>query len=115
MLEIFPKNIQMALENVNIKGLQEIRLRINQPVIVNFGGLYFLSETGITDNISDAIICSKKDIEDVVFKACECSIYAFNEEIKQGFVSLKNGYRLGVCGEIVQENGIIKTINYEII
>lgn len=108
--DIFPPKIKNALSNVQPEIVNEVRLRADKPIIVNCGDLFFLGENGITDNVNKAISASVADLNDTVFKACECSIYAFNEQIKQGFVALKGGARLGVCGQLVYENGNVKTI-----
>lgn len=108
--EILPDRVNRAIDMLHHKGLKEIRIRAMQPVIVDFGSLFYLGENGIVDKPEKALICDFKEIEDIVFKACECSIYAHNEELKLGYVTLANGSRIGVCGELVFENNQIKTL-----
>lgn len=110
LLSILPDRLHRALENLNIDKLTEIRLRVNLPVVIEYGGRRYLGEHGITPEKKDAILMTAQEVYDIVFRACESSIYAYNEEIKQGFVTLTNGVRLGICGEIVMDNGQVKTI-----
>jgi stage III sporulation protein AA len=109
---ILPENIySAAISKINISQLNEIRLRVEKPVVVYLGGqAYFLSENGITNNIGSAIICRKEDIDNIVFRASECSIYAVNEQIKRGYLTINNGIRIGISGTAVCENKEIKTI-----
>lgn len=113
MLEkILPEKFYKILsEKVNMKAVNEIRLRTDKPVVVNVcGKMYFLSENGITSNVSTSLYASKVMIEDVIFRASECSIYSVNEQIKKGFIVTDNAVRIGIGGNLVEENGKIKTM-----
>lgn len=110
VFDIFPPEIRNALIHINYNALEEIRLRTNKPICVNAGQMYYLGERGLCDDIGKAIKVSFNQIRDIVFKACECSVYAYNQQIKQGFIRLNGGARLGLCGEVVYENENVKTI-----
>ena len=113
MLEkILPdKFFKIINEKVNLKAVNEIRLRANKPVVINNNGkLLFLAETGLCGDLSKALFASKIIIEDVIFRASECSIYSVNEQIKKGFIITDDGIRLGLGGNVVEENGKVKTI-----
>lgn len=91
-------------------GLQELRFRTGCPVIVHFGGReYFLGKDGVTEKENEAFICKREDIEDITAKASSYSVYAYQEELKQGFFTLVGGHRLGLTGQAVMENGKIIT------
>lgn len=91
--------------------LSEIRLRKNKPIIVFIKGQpYYIYENGLTCNLNNALYCNKEMIDDIVYKASDYSIYSVNEQIKQGYLMLGNGIRIGLCGNVIQENGNIKTI-----
>ena len=108
--KILPTRFMRSLDFLQVDRLNEIRLRANCPTIVYYGGKYFLGENGLADSSKDALNVTSQELNDIVFRACECSIYAHNEELKQGFVTLQNGIRIGICGEIVTDKGTIKTI-----
>ena len=41
------------------------------------------------------------------------SRYAFNEEMKRGYITVKGGHRIGICGEIISDqSGKIQSIKY---
>lgn len=109
--DILSKQINEALGHVNYGQLNEIRMRDGKPLVVFLGGqAYFLGEKGLTSKHSEAIFGTKEMVSDVVFRASECSLYAVNEQLKRGFLTIAGGIRLGVAGEFVSENGIIKTV-----
>ncbi len=113
MLEkILPENIYNILaERISFKSLNEIRFRADKPIVVILDGQrYFLGNPGITANIKEAISSSKVMIEDIIFRASECSIYSVNEQIKKGFIVTQGGIRLGIGGDFIEENGVIKTM-----
>ena len=113
MLEkILPEKVYKIInEKVNFKAVNELRLRADKPIVVDVGGKpFFLCESGLTKNISEALYSSKIMIEDVIFRASECSIYSVNDQIKRGFIITSDAVRLGIGGNIVEENGVIKTM-----
>ena len=108
--DYLPFDISNAISKLNMTKLVEIRMRVSCPIIVDYGGLYYLSKDGITDVISKAIICKKDMIDHIITKSCENSIYAYNDEIKQGFITIIGGIRIGIAGTCVREGDTIKTI-----
>ncbi len=113
MLEkILPNEIYNILaKKVNFNSVNEIRLRTDKPIVLLIGGQRtFLGFNGTTSNLKDAIYPSKIMIEDIIFRASECSIYSVNEQIKRGFIVTQGGIRLGIGGEVVEENNKIKTM-----
>lgn len=103
--------ILSAINNVNISQLCEIRLRAFKPVVVYLKSKpYFLSKNGITTNINEAIVVDKENIEEIIYRASEFSLYAVNEEVKNGFITLENGIRIGIAGTAVFEKNELKTV-----
>ena len=102
MLSFLPQYIQNALNKVNIQYLYELRLRRDKPIMVNFNGKYqYLTSFGIGERREKALRCSANDIEDIVYRAGNFSVYSVEEQIKQGFLTTKDGIRLGLAGEYV--------------
>lgn len=116
MLEkILPENIYNILaERVSLKSLNEVRFRADKPIVAICNGQrFFLGQNGLTANLKEAIFSNKIMIEDIIFRASECSIYSVNEQIKKGFLVTKGGIRLGIGGDYIEENGQAKTMtNY---
>lgn len=99
----------------NIKAsAQEIRLRLNRPVSVCCpDNTYYLTENGcIANRIIDQPMLSvtQRDLADVFHNICNFSVYARQNEIKNGFVTMQGGHRAGICGTAVMENERITNI-----
>lgn len=109
---ILPKELEEVLAGkVGYGGINEIRLREGKPVVVSCGmSKSYLSLSGLTKNLSTSVIATKTMIEDVIFRASECSLYSVNEQIKKGYIVTKNGIRIGLGGTLIEEKGIIKTM-----
>ena len=109
--ELFPQYIFKAISLLPIKKLNEIRLRLNKKIIVTLQGKsYYLCQEGLTGKAEKAIVADKFLIDEIVKRACENSVYAYSNQIKEGFLTLKGGARIGLCGEGVCENGGVKTL-----
>ena len=104
---ILPDQIFLPIKNkVGFSSINEIRLRANKPIILSImGQKFFLSENGRTRSLNEAIIASFSMIEEIIFRASECSIYSVNEQIKKGFIVTPNGVRLGLAGNVIVVNG----------
>ena len=109
---ILPAKVWQSLsENINGEKLQEIRMRSGAPVRVLYGGRAgYLTSGGISTDASLAIVAAPSDVAGAVIAASEHSVYAYNDDIVKGFVTLANGVRIGVCGETVNEGGRIVTV-----
>lgn len=109
---ILPKDIENIIETkIGYSSINEIRLRENKPILLSAGmQKMFLSSSGVTKDCSSAIIATKTMIEDVVFRASECSIYSVNEQIMKGYIVTQKGVRIGIAGSVIEEKGVLKTI-----
>ena len=109
---ILPENIYNILsERVSFNAINELRIRADKPIVVSVGsGRFFLSDHGLSGNLKEAIFATRIMIEDIIFRASECSIYSVNEQIKKGFLVTTGGVRLGIGGDLIEEDGHIKTM-----
>lgn len=110
--KIFPLNIyEIISSKLNYSKIYEIRMRSEKPIMINYSGkFYFLSPEGLTNDEDNAIICENKIIETIILRASNHSIYSVNDDIKKGFITISGGIRIGICGDLVFENGVVKTI-----
>ena len=111
MLEnLFPLKFLAYLNKTPITKINEIRLRIGKRVVVCIGSKsYFLCAEGLTGNAERAVKADRELIEYVFRCACENSVYAFSNQIRNGFITIKGGIRVGITGEAVNEKNIVKT------
>ena len=106
MLSFLPQAVKDGLQFVNVSCVYEIRLRAERPTTVLYKGKYcYLGAYGITNVPEQAVFCDKTDVADTVYRAGKYSVYAVEEQIKEGFITADNGERIGLAGEYVLENG----------
>ena len=110
--EILPEHLRGAFSNLPLSHINELRLRTNAPVIVcAFGKNKYLTKDGeLSDHAQEPLTVSRQDIETIIHKASNYSIYAINEQLKQAFMTIRGGIRIGVCGEVVVEKGEVSTV-----
>lgn len=112
MFKYLSSNLRKILEKnfVNIK-IHEIRLRVGLPLIVHvMEGELFISEEGEVCNIGQAYIVTQKDIKEVMDYISNYSLYAYEEELKNGYITVEGGNRIGISGKTVIDNTGIVTI-----
>lgn len=94
------------------EGLEEIRLRQGRPLAVRcLQGDFFLTAAGITTQVpSEGRLVSEQEIWQTLQLISQGSFYAFEEEMRQGFLTLPGGHRVGLSGRVVLDRGYPKTI-----
>jgi len=118
ILNIFPNYIREKFITVseNAEKLREIRLVAQQPVrVIVQEGEFFLSVRGkLCKNLSeDTWIISPGEIEQILNHVCSYSRYAYEEDIRQGFLTVPGGHRIGLAGQVIlDENSKVKNIKY---
>lgn len=114
ILNTFPPRWRNSFDCLDLKNLSEIRIRANQPIIINFlTKKYYLTPTGVANTSENCIIATKKEIEEIVFLLCNKSIYSYLPQLINGFIHYDGGIRIGVCGEtICNDNKIINLKNF---
>ncbi len=112
LLSILPKEIGgVVSRRLNPEKVYELRFRAERPVLVNYGGIfYYLGPDGLKSGVSDSYFCKKSLIGEIIVRASEYSLYAYNDRISNGYITIAGGIRIGIAGEAVLESGEIKTI-----
>ncbi len=114
ILLYLPREIKGVIEKINeeIKHeIEEVRIRSEGPLTVQLRGeCCFVTDCGgITGNVNNAYIVSRAELQKTFMIICDNSVYAHTNELIQGFITLKGGHRVGICGKAVLENEKIKT------
>lgn len=108
ILRYFPNNIYQIFSNLFkennkiIDEIQEIRMRTNRPILLKLREKDLILEYNI----------SQSEILQILERLCENSIYAYKNQICEGFITIKGGHRVGLTGSCVIENGKITNIKY---
>lgn len=107
ILQLFPLRLRerFGICRFCYGALQEIRLRAGQPVIFILDGQeQFLQKDGGLGNLAErAWQIPKQDVTDILNHICNYSLYAFEDEMRQGFITVPGGHRVGLAGQAVLE------------
>ena len=98
--------------DIDFQNLAEIRLRTNRALQLSFpGGDYFLDVRGeLTDLPDKGYIVRTEDMRFTLESISEYSLYAYEEELRQGFITVGGGHRIGLAGQVVMDNGRVKNV-----
>ena len=125
LMNLFPDRIRKYFDSVleEAEVIQEVRLRSKKPVIIRKAGKdYYLSLKGdlkgpffstITMAMEPPLVFHPDDIEDIFRHICRDSVFAYTDELKNGFVTVPGGHRVGVTGHAVIEssgNALVETL-----
>lgn len=108
IINLLPSNIRKQASEIIKKErmLQEIRLRVNEyAVIICNRKEYFLQK-------DSGVRISENDIRECFKRISEYSVYAYEEELKNGYITIKGGHRVGIAGKVILDNGHVKNIRY---
>ena len=100
---LFAGNIRQLLMEANLDydKLYEIRLRVGRPLFLTYdGGECFLRSPG-----QEQYVVTREDLTGY-------SLYAYEDEIRQGYISVQGGHRVGVTGKVILDRGRIMGMKY---
>lgn len=95
--------------------INEIRLRAEKPILVAEGeNEWYLDREGVyTKDFLSAVRISARELEKILQHICHYSLYAYEEELRQGYITVEGGHRIGITGQVVlEEAGKIRTIKH---
>lgn len=115
VLHLFPPTLKEIIAKLPLKvreTLEEIRLRCQKPLHIRWtGGDSWLTMEGrLTQNLVEAYRVEAKDVQHAVQALTQNSLYALEEELRAGYITIKGGHRVGLAGETVVEKGSIRTL-----
>lgn len=109
-LRFLPRQIRMFLINskISIHKIKEIKIRSGKPLMIlndngesivraPSGGIYFVTEG---------------DIREMLEFISNYSLYAYEEEMRQGYITIEGGHRIGLCGQVIVEYGRVRNLRY---
>lgn len=105
LVQFFPERLRRDWLNVGLDSdsVKEIRIRVGKRVRV-------LAER----EIGLPFVYGEGEVEDIFRYLCHDSVYAYDEERKQGYLAVEGGHRIGITGELVKTNEeyFVKYIRY---
>ncbi len=116
ILKIFSIGIRNVLKNLNIDytQLQEIRLRVNAPLLCIYRNqeYYITNQGALTKDLAQSWRIHKKEIQETIEYIGNYSLYAYEEEVRQGFITIQGGHRVGIAGKAIVEQGCVRSLKY---
>ena len=107
---LFAGNIRRLLEKADLdyEKLYEIRLRAGRPLFLTYdGGECFLRRKN-----EEPYVVSREDLKETLQYVSGYSLYAYEEELRQGFLSVQGGHRVGVTGKVILDGDKIRGMKY---
>ncbi len=125
VVRYFPESIKKLLIKIDescLDSVYEIRVRTNSPLIIKGkGGERYVYKNGDTGLIREkAYVCSGSEVENIFNSVCDDSVHSYARELKEGFITVSGGHRVGICGTaVITEKGLktvknISSINFRI-
>ncbi len=92
--------------------LTEIRLRANLPLLLVLGNTdIIVSPMGkVITNYKEAYLCNQDDVHKTLQLMSKNSLYAFEQELKMGFLTIDGGHRIGLAGQAIIDAGDVKAL-----
>lgn len=102
VMNILSKDVRRMLEKAQwtFDDLQEIRLRIGHPVLIYVKGKEIIGD----------LIATEQIVKETLDYVSDYSLYAYENEMRQGFITVEGGHRVGVVGQVILEQGHVKNI-----
>ena len=94
---MLPYRLTDEIGRCSCSMIEEIRLRRDRCASLTCGNENILLECRLDGH----------EMDELFFKLCGGAVYAHAESISQGYISLGDGIRVGVCGRAAVENGRI--------
>lgn len=103
LIKLLPPNVKEFIE--------EIRLRVNKPImILGNNEDYYINCTGrLTKKVHSSFLVKQKNIDTTLQFISNYSIYAIEEELKRGYITITGGHRVGVVGKTIFDASGIRT------
>lgn len=98
----FPFKAREELSKFNFNSVEEIRIRNNRPIFLKIG----------QDEIRTGYTIHTEEILEILQKICDNSIYTYQNQICNGYITIKGGHRIGITGNVVIKDGQVTNISH---
>lgn len=116
VIEMLPEALRQVITAAGIEddALRELRLRTGRGLMVETAeGELFLGRDGrkvLSER--EAYTVTEENIKAAMELLTGYSVYAFEEELRQGYFTIEGGHRIGVAGRVVSEQGLVRWMKY---
>ncbi len=109
ILKILARSVRKIIDEEvpDIGKLQEIRIRTGQPLRITKESRDISLPEGAEEHI-----VTKEELRETMEYISRYSLYAYENEMRQGFLTVEGGHRVGVAGKVIMEKEKVKNIQY---
>ena len=110
VLQVLAKSIRTIVlaEKPDFEKVQEIRMRIEKPLSI----IYNNEEWLLPSKQELKHLVTKEEIRETMEYVSHYSLYAYEQEMRQGFITIEGGHRVGVMGKAILEGNKVKNLQY---
>lgn len=117
VLAVLPGNLKKIVTAAGpgvLSRVEEIRIRSLKPLMLGLdrGDVMLAGDGSAARSAGQPYLVSEEDVDRCLHLISGSSIYALEEEIKNGFITIAGGHRVGITGKAVLEGGRVKTLKY---
>ncbi len=116
VFRIFAGTVKEILGKAQIdtEELQEVRMRTGSPLFLKYRGCEWTVDRNgdLWEDWKKGYRVQKEELQETLEYLSGYSMYAFDEDMKQGYLTIPGGHRVGLAGKIVTENGKVQCIRY---
>ncbi len=102
ILKCLPQQLVALIMEHNVQKIEEIRIRANKPVILKLGLIEIILKYTV----------SSPEIFGILQNICNNSIYSYQNQICNGYITLPGGNRAGISGNVVVKDGQVSNISF---
>lgn len=107
------QEILRKIQGVDFEDIEEIRIRIGKPLLLQGNRKeVFLDSQGQLVPLNFAYKVEREDLIQTLERMTQSSLYAAEEEMKQGYLTLPGGHRVGIVGEALLKNNELQTLKH---
>ena len=101
ILSLLPGKLRIQMQKIvkDYEKLQEIKVRIEKPVFYFQDGREYM----LKDEWGRPYIATKEEVRELLEYVSHYSLYAYEEEMRQGFLTVEGGHRIGFAGQAILE------------
>jgi len=115
LLELFPlkiRNLFAELPPNILNELEEIRIRTHRPLLLATSLKHLTVSSGgkVTENLPEGYRVTLDDLDKILHKISQSSIYAWEEEFRRGYITISGGHRVGLTGRVILDKGLVKSM-----
>ena len=102
ILVYFPERIKEELRKFDLSMLEEIRIRNHRAIFLKIG----------QEEVQTKLNVYTEEILEILQKLCDNSIYTYQNQICNGYITIKGGHRIGITGNVVMKDGQVMNLSH---